>query len=760
MRSGCGILATLLAGAVCLPAWAVACGLPGGGLGLDGQGQAFAGPGATAGMEGIAPTGAGTAVPSDTAETSRFAEGTKAIDANHWADAVKIFTEVANQHGDHADGALYWKAYAENKLGEAKPAQAACAELRKDYPKSRWIEDCGALEVEVRARTGKPVEIDPGASDDVKLLALNAMLKQDEPRALAEIQAILNGDGSEKLKKEAQFILGKHYSNVTYAQIVRIRFVEGDVRIQRGEPAGKTNGAIWEKAEADLPLETGFSLATGAGRAEIELEDASTLYLGENSVLTFNDLHETAGIPYSDLGLLAGTVSLHVHPYVGGEKFILRTPSADLVAHYPDKTYARVESFADAMTVTPLKDGDLRLTGVPRDAAVPGRTWTWTQGQLVDRAGAADAGTLSSWDAWVDERITQRDAAMAAMMEKAGLTEPIPGLADMQGRGKFFDCAPYGTCWEPADAAQQDEEAAMRPRNQRGGFQLAAYQPGIQESPATGTGQRATSAFDETFPCTPLALRYRMVKDPGTGRQTVMAEADVQSEPYDWAVCHAGSWIRHRRHYVWVAGTKRRHVDPVRWVRSGRQIAFTPLHPFDVKGQPAINARHEVFAVSGKGPFEVRPVKLEPNSPIEYLKEAPREYRTAALRPLARAEAPHMEARMLHSAPGSKDTTVGKATIPIHFDAKTQTFQVPKEEMHGGKSTTVFAPMSNRNGSLQARAPSFSGGSGAHGSSGSVGGTHAGGSGSSGGGSHGGGSRSSASSSSSGAAASSGGSHH
>jgi hypothetical protein len=40
------------------------------------------------------------------------------------------------------------------------------------------------------------------------------------------------------------------------------------------------------ESDADLPIEVGFSLVTGSGRAEIEFEDASTLYLGENSVLT------------------------------------------------------------------------------------------------------------------------------------------------------------------------------------------------------------------------------------------------------------------------------------------------------------------------------------------------------------------------------------------------------------------------------------------------------------------------------------------
>jgi hypothetical protein len=300
MRTKPGIVVALLAGIV----W-----LPGGVVALGATGQSFTGSAATPGMEGAPAAGvlpaANPPSAADAADSGLCAQGKRAIDESRWVDAVKIFTEVAGHHGEHADGALYWKAYAEDKLGQSKPSEDTCAELRSSFPKSRWVEDCGALEVEIRAKSGEPVRIEPGQSDDVKLLALNAMMRQNEPQALAEIQAILNGDSSEKLKKEAEFILGHHYSDTTYAQIVRISYVEGDVRIQRGQPNGKTSSAVWEKAVTNLPLETGFSLVTGSGRAEIEFENASTLYLGENSVLTFNDMHTTAGIPFTELALLS-----------------------------------------------------------------------------------------------------------------------------------------------------------------------------------------------------------------------------------------------------------------------------------------------------------------------------------------------------------------------------------------------------------------------------------------------------------------------
>jgi hypothetical protein len=742
-------------------------------------GQSFAGSGAMPGLDGASaepassaqsPTQSPSNLASNDPASKLCADGTRAIDQGRWADAVKIFTQVASQKGDHADGALYWKAYAENKLGQSKAAVKSCAELRGSYPKSRWIDDCGALEVELHAKSGEPAHIDPSQSDDVKLLALNAMMRQNEPLALAQIQEILNGDSSEKLKKEAQFILGNHYSDSTYAQIVRISYIEGDVRIQRGAPTGKPSSAIWEKAVANLPLETGFSLATGAGRAEIEFEDASTLYLGENSVLTFNDLHETAGIPFAEMGLLSGTVSLYIHPYVAGEKMILHTPTNDFVSRYPDKTNARIEAFTDAVSITPLEGGDLRLPGVPKETVVPGRTFTWQQGQLVAAAGAPSTNVSARWDGWVANRVAERAAAVNSVMEASGLTAPIPGMADMAGKGKFFDCAPYGTCWEPNDQADQDEKGYFEKpdqKMQRGSTQptleLASYQPA---APINLAGQNAAGTLGEAsdleyhFPCTPVSLLYRTTRDPATGRMVAINGAFADAAPYTWAVCHAGSWIRHKKHYAWVAGGKRRHTDPVRWVKSDHKVGFVPLHPFDVKGRPAINVKHEVFVVNGKNDVALHQERFDESRPIEFLKAPPKEYSLAPLRPLTVAEAPPMEAHPFPARSGAKGSEVAKAAIPIHFDPRSQSFLMARQVMMNGKATTVLAPVSNRNGSLQARAASFSGGSGFHGGSSMSGGSHTSGGGSSsgGGGSHssgGGFSASSASSSSSAASSAS-----
>jgi len=730
--------AWILAGIMCLP--------------MMGLGQSFAGPGVSG---SIAAAGAAANAP----DSSPYADGTRAINEGRWADAEKIFTNVAAEHGAHADGALYWKAYAENKLGHAKPALDTCAELGHAFPSSSWIHECGALEIEINARSGKPVEPKAGDDDDLKLLALNALMKKDEAQALAEIQEILNGDSSEKLKKEALFILGDHYSNATYGQVVRVSYVEGDVRVSRGKENEKAGGAEWEKAVADLPLETGFSLVTGAGRAEIELEDASTIYLGENSVLTFNDLSTTAGVPYTDLALLTGTATLHVKPYVKGEMVVLKTSTDRLSTTFPHKSYIRVSSFADATAIAAMDGGNLHEAGLIENTVADGQTSFYREGRRIETVSTSDLASYGEWDKWVAGRVAERKQAMTEMMAASGLTAPIPGLAEMKGQGQFSDCAPYGTCWEPNydnDAMKADAKAADAP--------ASLDIPSAQTTPARiFAASRRTPIEDEAFfPCLPTDLRFGLMRDPVTYRLRFMNPTlDPNEYPYEWAVCHAGSWIHRGRHYAWVPTRKRHHLPPGRWVKSGKTVAFVPLHPYDVKGRPAINQKEEVFALNSKNALSDELVKLDPNHRIEALKLPPKEFRSAAFPPLAHADEPRMFTYTMKDGLASKGS-VKAPGIQLSFDHKSQSFLMAKQVTQGGKSITVMAPMNNRSGNLQARGGTFSGGGSYHGGGSSAGGAHASGGGSSGGASHSGGGTSTASSSSaaSSSAASSGGSHH
>ena len=154
-----------------------------------------------------------------------YDSGTRALDGGHWEDAARLFGEAADRKGTHADGALYWKAYAENRMGQRDNALATIALLKKDYGSSRWLNDAQALEVEIRQQSGKPVSPDSESNEDLKMLALNPLLHSDPDQALPIIEKLLKSNNSPKLKERALFVLSQ--SNSPKAQQILTDVAKG-----------------------------------------------------------------------------------------------------------------------------------------------------------------------------------------------------------------------------------------------------------------------------------------------------------------------------------------------------------------------------------------------------------------------------------------------------------------------------------------------------------------------------------------------------
>jgi hypothetical protein len=243
-------------------------------------------------------------------------------------------------------------------------------------------------------------------------------------------------------------------------------------------------------------------------------------------------------------------------------------------------------------------------------------------------------------------------------------------------------------------------------------------------------------------------------------------------DPYDWAVCHAGSWMPYRGGYAWVVGRRVHHHPPVHWIHIGRTVAAVPIHPRDVKGKPPVNRQVGFVAEKGKQGFKVTPVKFDGSRPVELMKEAPRQFRNEQAPKLARAEAPHMEAHALREMAPGRPGMARSTGVPLTFNRQ-QGFMAQRQVMQGGRTVSMNTPV-GRSGAMYAghgAAPAgFGAGGGFHGGGGggfhggASGGFHGGGASSGGGGmAHGGpvsgGSMGSVSSAGSGASAPSGGSH-
>ena len=194
----------------------------------------------------------------DTREDQLYSDATRAINESRWSDAEALLDQVIDQHGRRADGALYWKAYVENKQDRSADALKTCASLRQTYPKSNWLKECSALEIEIRRKNGSPVQPQAEQDEDLKLLALNSLMQSGDTNALPILQQILEGQQSERLKERALFVLAQNQSKQAQDLLGQIVRGEKDPNLQikairllavsKGSQAADTLADIYSKS--------------------------------------------------------------------------------------------------------------------------------------------------------------------------------------------------------------------------------------------------------------------------------------------------------------------------------------------------------------------------------------------------------------------------------------------------------------------------------------------------------------------------------
>jgi hypothetical protein len=141
-----------------------------------------------------------------------YDEGREALDEDQFREAERSFTELVKLNGPQTDAALYWMAYAQNRVGKKEASLGTIAELKKRYPQSRWKKDGEALEIEVRSSTGSKANPEAQNDEDLKLLALQGLMNSNPEKAMPLVEGILNGAGSPRVKSKALFVLAQNGS--------------------------------------------------------------------------------------------------------------------------------------------------------------------------------------------------------------------------------------------------------------------------------------------------------------------------------------------------------------------------------------------------------------------------------------------------------------------------------------------------------------------------------------------------------------------
>lgn len=143
-------------------------------------------------------------------QSELYENGREALDEDRYERAESKFDQLAQLNGVQTDAALYWKAYAENRLGKKDTALATIAEFKRRFPQSRWQKDLGALEIEVRQSSGQPVHPEAQKDDDLRMLAIRGLMNSDPERAMPLLGKVLEGSAaSPKEKSQALFILAQ-----------------------------------------------------------------------------------------------------------------------------------------------------------------------------------------------------------------------------------------------------------------------------------------------------------------------------------------------------------------------------------------------------------------------------------------------------------------------------------------------------------------------------------------------------------------------
>jgi HEAT repeat protein len=145
-------------------------------------------------------------------EGALYKAGRASMDKGDWQGAEQAFTKVVALKGERADEALYWRAYAYNKMSMREDALKSIASLKAGYPKSAWVKDARFLEVEIRQANGQTPQVEsasPGDGDELKLLALSGLMNADPDKAIPIIKNMLAGSPSPKLMDRALFVLAQ-----------------------------------------------------------------------------------------------------------------------------------------------------------------------------------------------------------------------------------------------------------------------------------------------------------------------------------------------------------------------------------------------------------------------------------------------------------------------------------------------------------------------------------------------------------------------
>ncbi|HUO34501.1 MAG TPA: DUF6600 domain-containing protein [Candidatus Acidoferrum sp.] len=360
----------------------------------------------------------------------------------------------------------------------------------------------------------------------------------------------------------AVILAGGDDATLSYARIVRLSMVRGDVQVARAS-TGK-----WEPAAMNMPLQQGFAVGTNEGLAEIEMEHGSVVWVAPNTVLQFTELALSDGGQITKVAMNDGTATFEAN--LGSQDvFSVSNQNFDITPQ--GKSEFRVDLTKNGVEVCVLK-GKIELHSAQGTQNLA-KDQTYFVG--VRKPQETGLKTMPKTDDW-DKLVNQRASYLQTVENRTSQYTTAPfsyGMADLSAYGSWTFVPGLGYAWQPS-----------------------------------GMGS-------DWVPFSNGSMMYY----DGLGWTWVSAE------PWGWVPFHFGQWTYQTTYgWMWMPGNFNQWSPaPVQWVSSGNKIGWSPLT--GTKSSLAEKTPTIVLAKSGLENFDSYKVlkSLKKGQTIETLASSP-----------------------------------------------------------------------------------------------------------------------------------------
>jgi uncharacterized protein DUF6600/FecR-like protein len=304
----------------------------------------------------------------------------------------------------------------------------------------------------------------------------------------------------------------------SYARIVRLSLVSGDVQIIRSDEAK------WEPALMNMPIQQGMAVGTNDGRAEIEFENGGAIWLGANSVLQFTELALSNGGRITKVNLSQGTATINPN-LAAGDSFLLVTPELQITPAGNSEFRAHVSKDSSSLSALAGHVSVSSLAGT-KDLR-KGETLAINASAPTD-AKIASNSSPDDWDKWVKSRSSLLTDGQNQSLQYTNAPFSY-GMADLSSYGGWSFFPGFGYGWQPY---------------------------GVTNGWAPFTGGQWSFY-------------------PGMGWTW------LSSEPWGWVPYHFGQWSYSPLFgWLWLPGGYGYWSPaPVQWMGLGNRIGWTPVNP-------------------------------------------------------------------------------------------------------------------------------------------------------------------------------------